>query len=145
MRLPPTSGAPARLTPGAISTTAHRSRPRGISLSVSLVKVAAVPVAVRSTTGLWPLTVTDSVRVPMAILASMRAVKPMVSRTSSRTKLLKPASSKLTRKVPAGSSPKRYVPSVPVTALSSGTCSAGLVRLTVTPGIAASLSSVTTP
>ena len=50
-----------------------------------------VEVEVRSTTGLCPLTVTDSSIPPIAILASMRAVNPIVIRSSSRTKVRNPA------------------------------------------------------
>jgi hypothetical protein len=81
--LPPTS-ATACVTPGAIANTFCRSRPRGIASSTSLVKATLAAVLVTSTTGLWPLTVTDSSIAPTLSTTSTRALKPTVRRSASR-------------------------------------------------------------
>jgi hypothetical protein len=64
--------------------------------SSSLVNVCLVPVSLVSTTGLWPVTVIVSCTVETPSCALIWALNPTVTRTSSRTTVLNPASSNLT-------------------------------------------------
>src|SRR5262245_39265950 len=98
-----------------------------------------------STTGLIPETVTDSASAPTLSSTSTLATKPTVRRMSSRRTVWKPDSEYTTVNVPIGSGVSRYSPRSSVTTVISGTCSAGLVVVTVTPGRTAPLVSLTWP
>ena len=100
-------------------------------------------VAVTSTTGAAPATVTVSATVARPSDTSSFAVNPTVSRTFWRWTGRKPASSNATSKTPIGNGARRYSPTSFVMAVTCGTCKAGLVAVTVTPGSTAPLWSVT--
>jgi hypothetical protein len=62
-----------------------------------LVNATLAVVLDTSTTGLCPLTVTDSSMAPSFRVRSTRALKPTVSRSSSRIDVVKPVSSAFRR------------------------------------------------
>jgi hypothetical protein len=98
-----------------------------------------------STTGDAPVTVRVSCTAPMPIGTLTVATKPVVSLIPSRRTDWNPDNSYTTLKTPIGNGVSRYSPRSLVTVVTEGTCSEGLVAVTVTPGRAAPLSSVTTP
>jgi len=104
-----------------------------------------VDVDVVSTSGEAPETVIVSVTAPTFISESTRAVNPTVSRTPSRRTFWNPASSNTTVNTPMGSGDRRYSPRSSVTLTTDGTCSDGLVAVTVTPGNTPFVLSVTIP
>jgi len=77
-------GLAALLLGACVLALAPAMPERGIGLALVLVM---------STTGLCPLTVTDSSIAPTFMLSSTRAVNPTVNLRSSRMSVLKPASS----------------------------------------------------
>ena len=113
--------------------------------SISFVSSVLPAVDATSTTGAAPDTVTVSATVASSSPTSMRAVKPTVSRTFGRWIGRKPDSSNATWKTPIGNGARRYSPTSFVTAVTCGTCKAGLVAVTVTPGSTPPLWSVTCP
>ena len=78
---------------GAAASTVQKSRALGSAASRSWPKFVAVVVAVTSTTGDSPVTVTVSCRVATLISVLTVAVKPRPTRTPSRTTVPKPVSS----------------------------------------------------
>ena len=78
---------------GAAASTVQKSRALGSEASFSWPKLVAVVVAVTSTTGDSPVTVTVSCRVATSMSVFTVAVKPRPTWTPSRTTVEKPASS----------------------------------------------------
>ena len=95
MLLPPTSGVPASVTPGAMLQTMPGRGRAGSRSSTSVVSVTLFVVVVTSMTGLPPVTVTDSSRLPIFIVTSTFASKPTGRRSSLRMNVVKPPSSNL--------------------------------------------------
>src|SRR5947207_2758092 len=89
---------------------------------------------VTSTSGEDPVTVTDSCTVPTPSAWSSVAVNPSVSRTFSRLTVWNPDNSNATAYIPGGNGLRRYSPFTSVTPATDGTCNAGPVAVTVTPG-----------
>ena len=98
-----------------------------------------------STSGLAPVTVTVSARVPTGMSAFTVAVNPAVSPIPSRLTVLKPARLNVTVYVPERRSTMLYGPSPSVTAVRTFSISAGLAASTVTPGSTAPDVSLTSP
>jgi hypothetical protein len=82
--------------PAVCCRITHGSRADGMLCSSSLVNVCFVPVFLVSTMGLWPVTVIVSCTVETPICAFTAALKPTVTKMSSLTTVLKPASSNFT-------------------------------------------------
>ena len=91
--------------PAVCWSTTHGSRAEGMLCSSSLVNVCFVPVLRVSTMGLWPVTVIVSCTVETPSSALICALKPTVTKMSSLTTVLNPASSNFSvyvPKLPAG-------------------------------------------
>ncbi|MEZ5285861.1 MAG: hypothetical protein R2712_13850 [Vicinamibacterales bacterium] len=104
--LPPTSMR-VSTTAGAAASTVQKSRELGSADSFSWPKLVAVVVAVTSTTGDSPVTVTVSSSVATRSSVFTVAVKPRPTRTASRMTVPNPASSYVMRYSPGGMAGKR--------------------------------------
>jgi len=83
-------------TPGTLRISANGSREVGIFCSSSAVKLVDVPVALVSTIGDCPLTVTVSASVATFIATGRSLVEPTDTTTSSWTLVAKPGSAAVT-------------------------------------------------
>jgi len=83
-------------TPADCSMMTHGSRADGIDCRASWVKRLVLLASRRSTTGVSPLTVTDSCTEEISIEALIWTLAPISTRTASRIRVLKPVSSKRT-------------------------------------------------
>src|SRR5687768_17022542 len=107
--LPPTSWNDARMAGTSEAIWIHDPLD-GISLKVSAVTERVCAADCTSTIGLSPVTVTVSATAPTRSSASMEAVNPSETSTSSRRTVLKPWSANVTEYLPGGRLTTRYRP-----------------------------------
>src|SRR5216683_495101 len=129
---------------GACAMIDQKSRAFGSDSSCFASNTVAVRVEDTSTTGDAPLTVTDSCSDATVSSTFTVAVKPTLMLMPARITVPNPESSYCTVYMPGGTPGSRYVPSSFVTVVRAP-WSAGLVAVTVTPGMTPPLVSVTRP
>ena len=129
-------------TPGTVRRSAHGSRDVGIISSSFWLKLVAVPIALVSTIGDSPDTVTVSWTDATLMVIGRSTLWPTATTMPSRMKVVKPSSSASSRYNPGGRFRNRNLPRPSVTNVS---VRSALVSVTVTPGSTPPCSSTTVP